>query len=622
MKRQLILFLALSGSLLTVLAQPSYTSADFAVQGDTFVISRVQNGLLALDVASTGANFTWNFDSLQIFDQEIRRIEDPDNTGYYLTWLAACILGQGNVFTCPGIWDDLTDQAILEFDTLGLGGIQLREAYTFYKKTGTTYEASIYGVKAGIGGISVPVAVNYEDIDTLYQFPVNYLDKDSSTSRLRFAVSNGGTGLTSIQQQKRVNEVDGWGSLTTPFATYDSVLRMKTLLANTDSLVLNGDTFSIPATTVEYKWFAPNVGQPVMTATASRTPLGEVLTSIEFVDSLRCLEPNANFLFFPPIATVDSASGKANVNFLNQSGSADQFTWDFRDGSISTNESPSHEFDPGLYLVRLIACNGRCTPLQCDTFSLPVTVVNTFAPLAIFNVAPSEICLGDSVGFTNNTINADSFVWDFGNGQSSLERAPTLQYAQADTYEVALIAINGRYRDTTSRQVIVHRLPQPDFGQDTLFLPSNFSQSISPGNFDSYLWSTGDTDPSIILNGQQLGIDTLIYWVDVMDENDCMQRDSLLVIVSQPTQVPAHVLEKVGIFPNPVSQRLNVSIPDRVGGNLTCRITDLQGKLKYSRKLKGGKTYAVEVDTWPLGFYLIHFEGQDFHLTQKFLIED
>ncbi|MEO0899005.1 MAG: PKD domain-containing protein [Bacteroidota bacterium] len=622
MKRLILLSFLLPLSL-ALLAQSTYTSSDYGAVSDTFVISTVNSGLGSLDFAATGANFSWNFDSLDIFDQNTIRIEDPDNTGYYLTWFTGCLLNGGSIFNCPGTWAASTNQAIGEFDSLGLGGIQLSGATTFYRKTSTTYEATIYGVSVGIGGFSLPLAVDYEKIDTIYQFPLNYLDVDSSESRLVFEASNGGQGITNIQDQKRVNEVDGWGSLTTPFKSYPSVLRMKTLLFNADTLILNGTTIPTNTTAVEYKWFDPATGYPVMIARGNQTFLGEIITSVEFVDTLRCLEPNASFLFFPPVAFVDSTTGVATINFLNQSGNSDLFTWNFGDGTSSSSQNPNKEFAPGVYLVELIACNSRCLPLLCDTTFLPVTVLNPFAPVALFSTNPADACVNTPVTFINNSFNGQSYAWDFGdNVGTSTAEEPTYTYTATGSYEVRLIITNGQFRDTTTNTIVVNDLPNPDLGQDTLFLAVNASQALTPGTFQNYVWSSGDTDPSILIDGQQIGVDTVIYWVDVMDGNDCMARDSVVVIVTPATSVEERAPVNIQLYPNPVSENLYVVIPQEVNSVLSCQITDLRGKVIHQQKMRRGRTYQVAVDTWPLGFYLIRLQGEGVNVTKKFLIED
>ena len=57
-----------------------------------------------------------------------------------------------------------------------------------------------------------------------------------------------------------------------------------------------------------------------------------------------------------------------------------------------------------------------------------------------FNTDPEIIEVGKDVVFENMTTNASSYKWDFGDGRTSTEINPTIQYDEAGQYTVTLIA--------------------------------------------------------------------------------------------------------------------------------------------------------------------------------------
>ena len=91
MKKSILLIIGCFLGLNWLSAQVTYPSSDFATPGDTFVLSRVTAGLLGLDFAQTGANFTWNYDSLEINNQSVQRYLEPNNAGYFFAWNAGCL---------------------------------------------------------------------------------------------------------------------------------------------------------------------------------------------------------------------------------------------------------------------------------------------------------------------------------------------------------------------------------------------------------------------------------------------------------------------------------------------------------------------------------------------------
>ncbi|SMD32776.1 PKD domain-containing protein [Reichenbachiella faecimaris] len=69
------------------------------------------------------------------------------------------------------------------------------------------------------------------------------------------------------------------------------------------------------------------------------------------------------------------------------------------------------------------------------------------------------------VAFTNETLNADDYSWDFGDGESSSEESPSHTYAEAGEYTVVLTASNS-VEDKTAEETIVIE----EVGQDPMTL--------------------------------------------------------------------------------------------------------------------------------------------------------
>lgn len=72
-------------------------------------------------------------------------------------------------------------------------------------------------------------------------------------------------------------------------------------------------------------------------------------------------------------------------------------------------------------------------------------------PSAFFTASKTTAFVNESISFTNNSIDAESFEWDFGNGQTSTSRNPSHYYSVPGTYNVTLTAYskNGKKDDST-----------------------------------------------------------------------------------------------------------------------------------------------------------------------------
>jgi len=71
---------------------------------------------------------------------------------------------------------------------------------------------------------------------------------------------------------------------------------------------------------------------------------------------------------------------------------------------------------------------------------------------ACFEFYPNEINAGE-VQFTNCSENATGFLWKFGDGQTSIEKAPMHLFERGFPFNVTLIAYNGNETDSISKRI-------------------------------------------------------------------------------------------------------------------------------------------------------------------------
>src|SRR5690606_38628850 len=75
-------------------------------------------------------------------------------------------------------------------------------------------------------------------------------------------------------------------------------------------------------------------------------------------------------------------------------------------------------------------------------------------PLASFSLESDNYFQAPAtITFTNTSQNADSYTWDFGDGQQSTEQNPTHEYTAPGTYLVELVAKNTFGESTTSKEI-------------------------------------------------------------------------------------------------------------------------------------------------------------------------
>ena len=78
-------------------------------------------------------------------------------------------------------------------------------------------------------------------------------------------------------------------------------------------------------------------------------------------------------------------------------------------------------------------------------------------PTSLFTVDKTEIYVGDVVSFTNQSSDADTYQWDFGDGKTSSEVNPIHSYESAGTYTVTLIASTKKNSSSYNMTLTVKR---------------------------------------------------------------------------------------------------------------------------------------------------------------------
>lgn len=192
---------------------------------------------------------------------------------------------------------------------------------------------------------------------------------------------------------------------------------------------------------------------------------------------------------------------KFNIFFENLSTGGFSYHWDF--GVPNTESDTSNDFEPtftypdtGVYLVKLVVNRGSTCP---DSISRFVKVFPFFT--ADFNYAGLP-CPGTPISFHDTSVSttrpANSWVWSFGDGDSSLVQNPVHIYQQGGEYNVIFVAKNSRgCADTLGKIVNIERF-KPFAGNDTIIVKGETINFNATGGI-TYLWTpaTNLTNPNI-----------------------------------------------------------------------------------------------------------------------------
>lgn len=247
-------------------AQITVTGSDMPAPGKAYSIA--VSSALGIQPGPGGANKLWNFSHLTATAHKVDTFHGMNTLS---ALVQAFFSGSGNMYV---------KSAAGFADTSGIAPISFGGADVIYHNTSTSFANT--GLSVELGGMDLPVL--FADADEFYLFPLQYNDRDSTTSHFVLQVP---MMLYYESDSWRITEVDGWGTLITPSGTY-STLRLKSTVFTSDSFYMDsvGGGFRVPLQqTVEYQWLAKNQGVPLLSISGSMVAGSFVPTTVQYQDS-------------------------------------------------------------------------------------------------------------------------------------------------------------------------------------------------------------------------------------------------------------------------------------------------------------------------------------------------
>jgi hypothetical protein len=288
---QVVLLLLLAAH---AIGQITINNADMPSVNDTIRTS-ISVDFMNFDFTETGEDYLWDYAGLIPFAQNLNVFINVTQTPL-IYW--PFFLGSANLV--------LKSDNFSDFPLLPVG-----ESFQFFNKTASLYS----NVGAGVEINEIPLPLKFDNPDVLYRFPLGYGDTDEGESNLEFNLPDVGYLLV---ERERFTEVDGWGTLLTPFGEF-ATLRVKSIVNEYDSIYIDslGQGFGLYRSYIEYKWLGQAKGIPLL-----QVVMDDIAgATIVYQDSLRDLN-----VYLPEIKIRSSdqlhvypnpASSVINIDFVD-----------------------------------------------------------------------------------------------------------------------------------------------------------------------------------------------------------------------------------------------------------------------------------------------------------------
>ncbi|OGX88451.1 hypothetical protein BEN47_08925 [Hymenobacter lapidarius] len=253
---------------------PVITAADMPVPGDTLRLSLASPVLPATapPLSRNGTNQTWNYAALQPLTQRVEAYKSVAASASGLQLVAFGPFGGANRAT-------VATPRTFDFNGATLPVSDVKE---FFNLSANDLRSVGFGVT--FNGVALPVLYTAGP-DVIYSLPLAFGASHTSNSVLVASVP--GAGYLSQKRQRR-NANDAWGTLTTPFGTFQT-LRVVTTIIDHDSVAVGtgpGQGATLP-TRREYKWLANGIHVPVLTITTIEVNGAQQVSAVEYRDVYR-----------------------------------------------------------------------------------------------------------------------------------------------------------------------------------------------------------------------------------------------------------------------------------------------------------------------------------------------
>ncbi len=299
-------------------------------------------------------------------------------------------------------------------------------------------------------------------------------------------------------------------------------------------------------------------GNHTISLTVTTPPEYGCSNTMTKTDYIQITGPFAEFSISPDkICVGDEATftiaNKTNIKeyFLDY-GNGEGKVGDMTPDPETINYAYSH---PGiLYPSLIIEDFNGCHP---PPLSITLDVQEVIAGILI---ASNENCINPTtnnaaVAFSNTSTGSNSWVWDFGDGNTSTSFNPTNPYAAIGTYTVSLTSTNEiGCTDNTTTTITVRDYPPLNLNNDYFTCSGKPIQLVAtPTNYTSYAWSPATyLDATNVSNPNSTPTNDITYTLTVTDEFGCTN--------SKPTSISVHNDYNVSASPADTSIRMGYDV--------------------------------------------------------------
>lgn len=295
------------------------------------------------------------------------------------------------------------------------------------------------------------------------------------------------------------------------------------------------------------------------------------------------------------------------------------YLWDFGDAQSGTAGSITHQYGiDGSYTACLTVWNSCSQDSSCQTFTVCGPFHNDF----------SYTASGQTVDFEFDGTGLPLYcAWDFGDGSTSSDCAPTHNYLSAGNYAVQLIAENLCGESDTALQAV--RICEAVHAGFTATVQGDGKTVVTANNSSgtnlTYGWDFGDGFTSQLSEPAHAYSASGTYTISLIVADPCGQSDTATRSVSITVGIAGmNAVFNFSIYPNPNDGvfviEYNLIQPSKV----RVWLMNVMGEVVYeniSSNLAGRHLQKMSLAHLPKGVYMLQAGNDARTMTRKMIVQ-
>lgn len=326
---------------------------------------------------------------------------------------------------------------------------------------------------------------------------------------------------------------------------------------------------------------------------------------------------NVNVVCSAPQANFNAEANELSISFQDISANnPTEWSWDFGDGTTSTEQNPGHVYEqPGEYVVCLAVSSVCGNTQRCESLT-----VSCIAPVADFTLLADNL----NIFFADASINNPAeWLWDFGDSATSIDQNPSHTYALPGVYEVCLTVTSICGSTNTCMEVAAScASPQAAFSVSSNGLSQIFIDA-STNNPTEWFWDFGDGTTSTDQTPIHTYEEASNYTVCLIASSIC-GADTICQILNIVTATNEQALAKIELqlSPNPTRDYLQLQLKYAPEGEARLHLWSVTGQRIESHNwtlIGEENSKKLSLELLPAGLYLLQLETEYGVLTRRFV---